>query len=416
MKFIQSAILRTRIIALAGVAAINLSFLADGQQPPPTTVPAQQPQVPNAPLQQPPNAPVTPTSLLSPNIENRRLQRPDRQVRIKDVTFVEGERVNHVSGVGLVTGLSGTGARAQQTRVMARNYLERQGIFVPVVETINMSAVMVSGQIPPHARPGEKILVTVSVADDATSLRGGTLEGTVLRGIDDQIYAVASGPVIADGIAAQGNAASVTKNHPTVGVCEAIIEREVPCDRLCPNGIFHLVLRNKSFGTATAITNVLNRWLPGSTYALNQGTIAVRVPDSFRNEVIEFISIVGNIEITTDLPARVVINQKTGTIVFGHNVKLEPIVFASENLVISTSESPVASQPAPFSGGQTAVLPRTEIDLFESGGRYNLLPGGLAVGDLAAALNSLAVSPNTMVRIMTTLRNQGALNAELIIE
>ena len=140
------------------------------------------------------------------------------------------------------------------------------------------------------------------------------------------------------------------------------------------------------------------------------------MPPSFLTGPTGFISIIGNLRVQPDMVARVVINQKTGTIVLGHNVKISPVVFASENIVIATTETPIASQPNPLAGGQTAILPRTGIDLFESGGRYNVLPGGMTVGDLATALNSLAVSPNTLISIMTSLRNSGKLQAELVIE
>ena len=377
--------------------------------PPPNLLPQPQP----APAQATPATPNNP-SLLPP--AESLASRLDASVRIKDIASVEGERVNHVSGEGLVFGLSRTGGISQQTRAMVTNYYQRKGLLVGRVDTINMSAVMVSGKIPAFARPGETILVTVSVADDATSLRGGTLHQTALRGVDDEIYAIAQGAIIGGGVSAQGNAASVQINHPTVGVCEAIVERAIGCDQVVRNGRVHLLLRNKSFSTATAIENALNRVFPGAARALNSGSVEVLIPPAFQESVPGFISIVGDVRVTPDLPARVVINQKTGSIVFGHNVKIAPVLFASENIVITTNETPVASQPNPLAGGRTEVLPRTAIDLFESGGRYNVLPGGMTVGDLATALNSLAVSPNTLINIMTSLRNQGALKAELVIE
>lgn len=340
----------------------------------------------------------------------------DPSVRIKDITSVEGDRVNHVSGEGLVFGLSGTGGKSQQTRAMASNYYLRKGVRVGQVDTKNISAVMVSGKIPAFARPGETILVTVSVADDAQSLRGGTLNQTALRGIDDEIYAIAQGPIIGGGLTAGGAAANVQVNHPTVGVCEAIVERPIQCGRIVTNGRVRLILRNKSYSTSTAISNALNRIFPGRAWALDSGTVEVLIPNTFSRNITEFISTIGNLRVEPDSAARVVINQRTGSIVFGHNVKIAPVLFASENIVISTTENPIASQPNPLAGGDTVVLPRTGIELFRSGGRYNMLPGGMTVGDLATALNALAVSPNTLIQVMTTLRNQGALQAELVIE
>ncbi|MCR9296399.1 MAG: flagellar basal body P-ring protein FlgI, partial [bacterium] len=229
-------------------------------------------------------------------------------VRIKDITFIEGERINHLSGEGLVFGLSGTGGRAEQTRRMAANYFLRKGLQVRTVDTQNMSAVLVSGRIPAYARKGETILVTVSVADDATSLRGGTLHQTVLRGIDDEIYAVAQGPVIGSGIAAQGQAASVQSNHPTVGVCEAIVEREIPCQNIVRGNAIRLILRNKSYSTATVVMNALNTVFPGHANALDSGTVEVVIPNAFRESLPTMISMIGDLRVTPDLPARVVIN------------------------------------------------------------------------------------------------------------
>jgi flagellar P-ring protein precursor FlgI len=340
----------------------------------------------------------------------------DPSVRIKDITFVDGDRNNHVSGDGLVFGLSGTGGQSEQTRSMASSYFLRKGIRVNQAETTNISAVLVSGKIPPYARKGETILVNVSVADDAASLRGGTLHQAVLRGIDDEIYAIAQGPIVGGGVSAGGAGASVTKNHPTVGVCEAIVEREICSEQLLNNGRLRLVLRNKEYSTVTQITNALNLVFPNSTTALDSGTVEIIVPRSFQRTLPAFISMVGDLRIQPDQRARVVINQKTGTIVMGKHVKISRILLASENIIISTAENPIASQPAPFSNGETVVLPRTSVNVFESGGTYNVWQEGLTVGDLAHALNTLAVSPISMINIFTTLRNQGALQAELVIE
>ncbi|OYP35228.1 flagellar basal body P-ring protein FlgI [Rhodopirellula sp. MGV] len=360
-------------------------------------------------------APQTNPGNVLPNLADA-ATRFDPSVRIKDITFIEGDRVNHLSGEGLVFGLSGTGGKSLQTRQMATNFYLHRGLRVGTVDTKNMSAVLVSGKIPAFARKGETILVTVSVADDASSLRGGTLNQTALRGIDDEIYAIAQGPIIGGGISAQGAAASVQVNHPTVGVCEAIVEREIPCTNIVNNGQIRIVLRNKSYTTATEITNALNRVFPGYARATDSGTVDVFIPPAFSDSVTQFISIIGSLRVTPDTPARVVINQKTGSVVIGHHVKIAPVLFASENIVIATNETAVASQPNALAGGDTAVLPRTGIDLFESGGRYNVLPAGMTVGDLATALNTLAVSPTTLINIMTSLRNHGALKAELVIE
>ena len=391
MKIIQT-------ICLALVIALELSVAATGQ------VAAPQPR----------------DSALSPyqgQYQRSAFRRRDQPwVRIKDITTVFGDRNNHVSGQGLVFGLSGTGGKAEQTAAMVKSFYLRKGIRVENPDTKNMSAVTVSGKIEPYARKGETILVNVSVADDAMSLRGGYLQQTVLRGIDDEIYAIAQGPIIGGGISANGQAASVQKNHPTAGVCEAIIEREICFDKMINDGRIRLILRNKEYSTATRIANELNRAFPRSSHALDSGTVEIYVPRSFQNSLPAFISMIGDLRVQPDMHAKVVINQKTGTIVMGQHVHISKVLFASENIIISTSENPIASQPAPFSDGETAVLPRTSIDIIETGGTYNVWREGISVGDLANALNTLAVSPTVLINIFTSLRNQGALQAELILE
>lgn len=338
------------------------------------------------------------------------------QVRIMDITYVQGDRKNSVDGIGLVTGLLNTGGRAEQTRIIAANYYRRAGIDVGTVETKNLSAVHVEGSIPPYARRGEEIQVRVSVSDDALSLRGGVLVETPLRGIDGEVYAIASGAVVVSGITAGGQGAALTVNHPTVGVVTATVEREIPCERIEKEGRLELILRNRSYGTANAIANALNNIFPDMARAMNQSTVSVIIPQAYRDNIPGFIAGIGNIQVTPDQHAKVVINQKTGTIIMGHRVRISNVVFASENIVISTTENPVASQPAPLSRGATVTLPRTYLDVVQSGGQYNSWAGNLTVGDLAAALNALGVSPNSLITIMTSLRNQGAIQAELIIE
>ena len=341
---------------------------------------------------------------------------PVHAVRIKDISFVQGDRVNHLSGAGLVLGLSGTGGKSEQTRVMAANYYLRKGIQLNTVDTKSMSAVLVSAKIPAHARRGEKIYVTVSVADDAASLRGGTLNQTMLRGIDDEIYAVAQGSIIGGGVSAGGDAATLQVNHPTVGVCEAIVEREIGCEGIVRDGRIRWVLRNKGYQTATLVANAFNTPFAGHARAIDAGTVEVIVPRTYQSRIPEFIAVMGDLRITPDMPARVVVNQKTGTIILGSNVKISPVVFASENVVIATSETPTPSQPAPLSGGETVVVPRTSVDIAGSGGSYNTLRDTLSVGDLANALNALGVAPTTLINILSSLRTQGALQADLIIE
>ena len=177
-----------------------------------------------------------------------------------------------------------------------------------------------------------------------------------------------------------------------------------------------LVLRNKDYSTAVSISNAINLIFPNAARALDSGTVDVNVPYNYQEKFPDFISIVGKLRARVYQRARVVVNQKTGTIVMGQNVRILDVVFANESLIISTAETPIASQPAPFSNGQTRVLPRTSVDVVETGGNYNSLIGGTTVRELGRALNSLGVSPNLMIAVFTSLRNQGALQAELVIE
>ncbi|MEM9410767.1 MAG: flagellar basal body P-ring protein FlgI [Planctomycetota bacterium] len=337
--------------------------------------------------------------------------------RIRDITFPDGDRENEISGIGLVVGLSQTGGRAAQTQVMAQNFYQRNGLNLEDgPETRAMSSVWVRASVPPYARKGEKIQVTVSVMDDATSLRGGTLIQTPLKGIDGKIYAIAQGSVLGGGVAAGGAAANVQRDHPTVGVCTAILEQEICTEPPDQQNKLRLILRNKEYTTAVSIANTLNSVFPNTAMALDHGAVEILIPPTFRNKRPSFIAAIGNLRVKVDPTAKVVINQKTGTIVMGQNVRIAPVTVANGSLVISTTETPVVSQPAPLSDGQTVVLPRTDLSVTESGGPYTPLGGTATVGDLGRALNELGFTPNMMIEMFSSLKSQGALQAELIIE
>jgi flagellar P-ring protein precursor FlgI len=340
----------------------------------------------------------------------------DATVRIKDITIVDGDREYDVSGMGLVSGLARTGGKSAQTIALAQNFLLSNRIQAGKVDTRSLSAVVVSGKIPAHIRRGETFTVDVSVFDDATSLRGGTLQRTALRGIDNEIYAIAQGQIIAGGLAVGGQAAGVQKNHPTVGRCTATVEREICFDRMPSRDTIRLILLNKEYTTAVRIANMISQFFPRSANALDSGTVEIAVPGTFRNSLPAFVSMIGELRVTPDARARVVINQKTGTVVMGQNVRISKVLFASENLIVSTSETPVTSQPAAYSRGQTVVLPRTQLDVFETGGTYNVVNEGVTVGQLANALNALGVPPSDLIDLFLSLQTQGSLQAELIIE
>lgn len=342
----------------------------------------------------------------------------DLVVRIRDIVSVDGHRSNSILGRGLVTGLNGTGGRSPDTQRMAANLSGNLGNapVAPFNNTLSASVVMVNGMLPPFVKRGEEITVVVSVMDDATNLRGGILQDTPLLGADGEVYAIASGPILNHGFGVGGDAGSVTKNHPTTGTCRAIVEREVCFDEVLRSSHVKLNLRNKDYVTATRIASAINELFPRHARSLDMGTVEVLVPKKFADAQTEFISMITSQSVVPNMPARVVINQKNGTIVIGANVRISRVIFANDNLIVTTNENPVVSQPNPLSGGTTEVVPRTQITAIEQGGDYNVLKESISVGEFAAALNALGVPPQDLISIFQTLESSGALHAELIIE
>lgn len=342
----------------------------------------------------------------------------DLVVRIRDITSVDGHRSNSIFGRGLVTGLNGTGGRSPDTQRMAANLAGNLGNnpVPPFNNTRSASVVMVNGYLPPFVKRGEEITVTVSVMDDAINLRGGILQDAPLMGADGEVYAVASGPILNHGFGVGGDAGSVTKNHPTTGTCRAIVEKEVCFDSVLNCSHVKLNLRNKDYVTATRIASAINDLFPRHARPIDMGTVEILVPKSFKEAQTEFISTVTSLSVVPNMPARVVINQKNGTIVIGANVRISRVIFANDNLIVTTNENPVVSQPNPLSNGTTEIVPRTQITAVEQGGKYNVLKESISVGEFAAALNALGVPPQDLISIFQTLESSGALHAELIIE
>ena len=351
--------------------------------------------------------------------------------RIKDITEFEGARANQLTGVGLVVGLENTGGRSLFTQQVAVDMLQRFRIntlinsnsnLAPVYRAFSASVVAVTTEIGPYTRRGSKVDVLVSVMDDALSLQGGTLIFTPLRGADDVVYAVAQGPLSIGGFQFTVPAgtstplASAQKNHPTVGRIPggAIVERESRGDIVC-NGTVRLLLRVPDFTTACAIARVINGRFPRSAVPLDAGTVQVFVPRERLNDIVCWAGEVGQLEVTPDVVARVVINERTGTIVAGKDVQIDTVAVAQGNLAILTSDEPFASQPPPFSGGTTAILPRPRIGVTEQGGALRVLERSATVSDLARALNALGVTPRDMISIFQAIKQAGALNADLII-
>jgi flagellar P-ring protein precursor FlgI len=345
------------------------------------------------------------------------------QVRIKDITEVSGARGNQLVGFGLVVGLDGTGSRSSFTQQVAVDMMQRLGVTTQIfsalpsesiIRSTNISAVMVTAEIGPFARKGSTIDVTVSSIDDARSLQGGKLILTPLKGVDGQVYAVAQGPLSVGGFAVAGQAAGLQKNQVNTGRIPngAIVEKEA-LGELTRNGRIQLLLRDPDFNTARLIAKAINQRFPQSSETCDAGCISVCPPLDTRKCAAELIAEIGLLEVKTDSVAKVVINERTGTIVAGENVTISPAAVTHGNLFITTAESPFAVQPAPFSGGATAVLPRTQVTANEQRARMVVLPKATTVADVARAMNALGVTPRDLISIFQALKRVGALNAEL---
>ena len=340
--------------------------------------------------------------------------------RIKDIVDVENVRANQLVGYGLVVGLAGTGDRIRNapfTEESMKGMLERMGVSVEGTQmrTENVAAVSVTATMPPFARAGSQIDVQVSAIGDAKSLQGGTLIVSTLRALDGEIYAVAQGPVAVSGFKAQGAGASVTRGVTTSGRIAggAIIEREVPFAFNSASSL-KLALKNPDFTTARRIAETINREIPGAAEILDPATVQITPRGG---SVVELMSRVENLEVTVDQPARIVINEASGTVVMGKDVRISPVAIAQGGLTISVSETPVASQPGPLSEGQTVVLPRTAIEVDDGGGAsLAMVGGGSSLSSLVSGLNALGVSPRDLITILQALKTAGALQAEIEVQ
>ena len=342
----------------------------------------------------------------------------EMHVFVRDIANISGHRSNPLMGKGLVTGLNGTGGKSSTTQRLMQNFDAKFGIIgtAPSSSVKSGSVVNVNANLQAFYKVGETITAVVSVSDDATNIRGGVLQDTPLIGADGETYAIASGVVLSFGFGAGGDAGSVTKNHPTTGTVRAVVEKEICFDSALHSSHIQFLLRNKDHVTATRIASAINEVFPRHARARDMGTVEVLVPQTFRDDQTEFIAMLGSLTVTPNLPARIVINQKNGTIVIGSNVKISRVVFANDNLIVTTSENPVVSQPNAFSRGTTEIVPRTQITAIEQGGNYNVLQEGISVGDFAAALNALGVPPQDLISIFQEIEKSGALHAELIID
>jgi flagellar P-ring protein precursor FlgI len=342
------------------------------------------------------------------------------QIRIKDIADVEGIRDNQIVGYGLVVGLPGTGDRLRSaifTRQSLVGMLERLGVNTrdneAKLDTKNVAAVMVTGNLPAFARPGSRIDIAVSALGDATNLTGGTLLVTPLMGADGEVYAVAQGQVATGAISARGAAGSVTRGVPTGGriASGAIVEREIPY-QLAGRDRMRLALRNPDMTTARRIAAAVNRALGGNlASASDPRTVLLNTGG---RDVPALLADIENLRVEPDQVARVIIEEASGTIVMGSNVRVSTVAIAQGNLTIRVTETPQVSQPNALSNGETTVVPRTSIEVDDSREkRLGILPRSVTLEDLVRGLNSLGVGPRDMITILQSVKAAGALQAEL---
>lgn len=341
--------------------------------------------------------------------------------RIKDIVDVEGVRDNMLIGYGLVVGLNGTGDSLNNspfTEQSLTGMLERMGVNTrgTNLRTKNVAAVMVTATLGAYAAQGTRIDVTVSAMGDSKSLLGGTLLVTPMMGADGEVYAVAQGPIAVSGFTAQGQGASVTRGVPTSGRISsgAIVEREIQFS-LAELPVLRLSLRNPDFTTAQRVATAINIQLRGNrAQATDPASVLINVPDSRRGDVVGLVTEIEQLRITPDQVARVVVDEKSGVIVMGENVRISTVAIAQGNLTIRITETPQVSQPGPFSQGQTAVVPRTDIQVDEqSNNRLAVMNSGVTLQELVQSLNALGVGPRDMIAILQSIKAAGALQAEI---
>lgn len=344
-------------------------------------------------------------------------------IRIKDLVEFDGVRGNDLVGYGLVVGLNGTGdglRNAPFTEEIMSNLLERLGVNVAGEEyrPKNVAAVFVTANLPPFARAGGRIDVTVSAIGDAKSLLGGTLIMTPMNGADGQIYAVAQGTIIAGGISAEGDGARVAQGVPTAGTIPsgAYVEREVEFDFTSLDSL-RLALRAPDFTTAARIETAINADLGrGSAEMLDAGTVMLKVADIGGGSPAHVIARIENIEVSPETRARVVVDQRSGTIVMGEDVRISRVAVAQGNLTLRIEENPVVVQPNPFAAGETIVVPQSTIDIQAAPGTgLAEVRGGTSLSEVVAGLNALGVAPYDMIDILKSIHAAGALHAEFVV-
>lgn len=343
-------------------------------------------------------------------------------IRIKDLASFEGVRENQLMGYGLVVGLNGTGDSDQakvQTQFVV-NMLERMGITTSVndIKLKNVAAVTVTATLPPFAKQGNRLDVLVSSLGDAKSIAGGQLIMAPLKGADNLVYAVAQGSVLTNSFAFGGQGATAQKNHPTAGRVPngALIERELP-NTLAGKSILNLNLNVADFTTASRIVTAVNDKFNGPVaFSSDPGSVALTIPEAYLNRAVEFVAALERLEVKPDVQAKVVLNERTGTIVMGENVRMSTVAVTHGSLTLVIKETPQVSQPAPLSKtGETKVVPRTDMKVEEENRRLMVMQEGASIGDVVRALNLMGVTPRDLISILQSVKAAGALQAELTI-
>ena len=341
--------------------------------------------------------------------------------RLKDIADIQGMRANQLVGYGLVVGLngSGDGTQAEFTTQSIVNMMERMGVNVDPdgIKVKNVAGVMVTAEMPPFAKVGQKLDIVVSSLGDAKSLQGGTLLLTPLKGVDGKVYALAQAPLSIGGFAASGAGAEVQKNHPTAGRVPngATVEREIPF-AINEKGELRISLYSPDFTTVTRVSETINEMLGADmARALDAKTLSVTVPPEFQGNAVGLLASIEGLEVEPDHRARIILDERTGTVVIGDKVRISEVAIAHGNLSIRITETPQVSQPEPFSEGQTVVTPQTDIAVQEGGGNLILLEHGATIGELVHALNAIGVTPRDLIAIFHSIKASGALHADIEI-
>jgi flagellar P-ring protein FlgI len=340
--------------------------------------------------------------------------------RIKDLANIEGVRQNQLIGYGLVVGLNGTGDTLNNipfTKQSLQAMLERMGVNIrgATIRTGNVAAVMVTANLPPFSTQGTRIDVTVSSLGDSKSLQGGTLLVTPLLGADGNVYAVGQGSLSIGGFQAEGAAASITRGVPTVGRIAngAIIEREIEfaLNKL-PN--VRLALRNADFTTAKRIAAAVNDFLGAKTAEpVDPSTVQLSIPSEFKGNVVALLTEIEQLQIEPDLSAKIIIDERSGIIVMGRDVRVAMVAVAQGNLTVTISENPQVSQPNPLSRGRTVVTPNTHVGVTEDGKKLALVKDGVSLQQLVDGLNGLGIGPRDLIGILQAIKAAGAIQADI---